>query len=815
MNIFNRLPKTIKKLFFWGDAHSRTELWESVQRRLKNVPGEEGKRLRREAYRKYFGGFGKNVSIDEGCEFWHPQFIVIEDNVKISKELLAYGSGGLRFGRNSLIGPRCFIHSADHDVNHVSRTYFESGFTYKVTEIGANSLISANVSILGGAKLDCNTFVGCGAVVVSGQYEDNARLLGTPARYAKRKMTISSKPMSYADIVVLVHEDSHWSPCVENILSYLGMPQVQLTKDLSSIKKGFHSVILVGPKGWAPDLPDAVHCFQFSDGEISPSEAQIADLGLSSHFTITHAPSQVDGFCSDEHKLDICLFWLTERLIKGSSKISLSECSEWKLFLDIFSGESNSKNLTNLLDEQIFRRNGLRLSAVKDLDLTLLQAKPKGKVPSKTLLQSVVGFQLGGNQKIADTLDCDLQALDVWSLDQIFPQTREGSKSLLYSPLCACYHYLKAKRSIPDLKLNENIGRPREEVVTFDWRVLQETMCLFDMQRNVISLSLLEVWDKYNNVSLRPGRQIYLGNESYDQNISGLLILWANLISEIQAKACKPLVKIKPWPFGYANALSLRYDVDRPISSGRIHELCAMQKEICNNSLGSWFFFQGEPKSSSQVRLLKQYNQEVGLHSKFLEKEVFSGLGVTHHSSPVSSYWRARDTAVALYKGNAKYGESLVFNSILPAPYLQNEVIEGCNEGNIWKTPLHFPLEGSTKDVDLTYFDKLQTSFLKSIEEGGHIIIGTHPDLNQDIMRHALERLDLEKFWCVSVAQAVSRCKSTMTTGNISCTSTENGIEFYSQHSISDLSVTIKFERKEYQHKMQLVSGNTRSLILE
>lgn len=805
----------VKKLFFGDGVHSETEPWDSVQQRLKDVPGEAGKRLRSEAYRTYFGGFGENVSIDEGCVFLCPEFIVIEDNVKINRELLAYGSGGLRFGRNSLIGPRCFVHSADHNVNDASGTYFETGYTYKKTVIGDNSLISANVSILGGANLDCNTFVGCGAVVVSGQYEDNARLLGVPARCTKRDMAISSKPMLHADIVLLVHEESHWLSCIENILSCLGMPQVQLTRDLSSIKRGFHSVILVGPTGWTPKLPEAVHCFRFIDGEITPSEAQIVELGLQPHLTITHAPSQVNGPGNDEHKLDICLFWLTERLIKGSSEISLSECSEWKLFVDIFTEQNNCKILSNVINEHIFRRNGIRFSAVKDLDLTSSGQMSKEKITTKSLLQQIIRFHLIKDQKTADKLDSDLQALDIWAVDQIFPQVRKGSKSLLYSPLCACYHYLKAKKSTPNLRLNENVGRPREEVITFDWRVLQDTMCLFDIQRKVISLSVLEVWDKYNNVSLKPGRQIYLENKSYNQNTAGLLKLWANLISEIQAKALKPLVTINPWPFGYANALSLRYDVDRPISSKRIRELCAMQKEICNNSLGSWFFFQGEPKYSDQVRLLQQYNQEVGLHSKFLEKEVFSGIGVTHHSSPISSYWRARDSESALHKGNAKYGESLIFNSILPAPYLQNNVDEGFRFDSIWKTPLHFPLEGSTTDIDLTYFDKLQTSYLKSIGEGGHIIIGTHPDLNQDIMKHALERLDLEKFWCVPVAQVVSRCKSTMTSGNISCTSTEHGIEFCSKKSISDLNVTVKFEEKEYQHKLQLVSGNVRSLILE
>src|SRR5215510_8301565 len=125
--------------------------WEDVQTQLGDLPGEEGIVRRRDAYAEYFLGFGRDVRIAEGCRFHHPDRIVLDDDVRINVGALIYGSGGIRIGRHARIGPRVFIHSANHEIDpNDERALFERGYEYESVEIGDNCLISANVSILSG-----------------------------------------------------------------------------------------------------------------------------------------------------------------------------------------------------------------------------------------------------------------------------------------------------------------------------------------------------------------------------------------------------------------------------------------------------------------------------------------------------------------------------------------------------------------------------------------------------------------------------------------------------------------------------------------
>lgn len=135
-------------------VHQFKEEWEKVQISYADVPGLEGVALRRLHYAPFFLGFGHEVVVEEGCRFYHPWQIVLEDDVRINLRGLFYGSGGIYIGRHVRIGPRTFIHSANHDIaSEDSRAYFERGYDYQSVVIGENSLISADVSILPGAQL--------------------------------------------------------------------------------------------------------------------------------------------------------------------------------------------------------------------------------------------------------------------------------------------------------------------------------------------------------------------------------------------------------------------------------------------------------------------------------------------------------------------------------------------------------------------------------------------------------------------------------------------------------------------------------------
>ena len=99
--------------------------FEEIQAKFSRIPGEEGYLLRKRYYRPYFLRLGKDVRIAENCHFEHPDKIVLEDDARINREGLFYGSGGIHIGRHARIGPRCFIHSANHDIAPSAEAFFE------------------------------------------------------------------------------------------------------------------------------------------------------------------------------------------------------------------------------------------------------------------------------------------------------------------------------------------------------------------------------------------------------------------------------------------------------------------------------------------------------------------------------------------------------------------------------------------------------------------------------------------------------------------------------------------------------------------
>ena len=161
---------------------------------------------------------------------------------------LIYGSGGLRIGRHARIGPRIFIHTANHDVNPDDpRAFFQRGYVYKAVDIGHNVLISADVKIMPGTKLGDNSFVAAGAILTGEKFPEKSYLFGTPAK--ARKIPVEKKPKgkikSAAQIAVVVAEryGNRWN-LFDQILSVLGLPQILLLASEDQVPTDIFAIIL-------------------------------------------------------------------------------------------------------------------------------------------------------------------------------------------------------------------------------------------------------------------------------------------------------------------------------------------------------------------------------------------------------------------------------------------------------------------------------------------------------------------------------------------------------------------------------------------
>jgi len=202
--------------------------WETCQGELAWIPGESGSTLRSQHYPKFFGFYGKGVVIDEGCCFTHPERICLSEDVRINREFICYGSGGVFIGAHVRIGPRCFLHSANHEQDLSRGCYHETGYNYAAVHIGPMCLISANVAILPGANLGAGCFVACGATVTRKSFPELTRLVGVPARpFGGCSPSTQATEIAHSTEVFGIRvADQQEKECWQAILEYLRLPQV-------------------------------------------------------------------------------------------------------------------------------------------------------------------------------------------------------------------------------------------------------------------------------------------------------------------------------------------------------------------------------------------------------------------------------------------------------------------------------------------------------------------------------------------------------------------------------------------------------------
>jgi hypothetical protein len=311
---------------------------------------------------------------------------------------------------------------------------------------------------------------------------------------------------------------------------------------------------------------------------------------------------------------------------------------------------------------------------------------------------------------------------------------------------------------------------------------------LFDRDQRTISSSLLENWLLLQELPEGGEAQYYLADTAYDAPCAQIEAAWSNILKEIASTVGCPYLRLKPWPAGYDFAMSLRYDVDRPCSAAQVINILRIQKEQLGSACGSWYFFE-EASFNSRIRnILRGWNQEDAVHF-CRPDDGRSGRGATAHSGPNSGYWRGKSTISGLVAAGATYGEAMLSRWSVARPGWLGE----CRSG-LWLTPLHFPLEGSVAETTTEYFDQRLDAFRAQISDKGHVIIGTHPDCNQDILDRVLDREELSRAWAVPVHVAVQRCKTVLDYGAVRIVAGDTDPDtrtFLSKGTIADLAIDV------------------------
>ncbi|WP_216826486.1 hypothetical protein [Euzebya pacifica] len=259
------------------------------------------------------------------------------------------------------------------------------------------------------------------------------------------------------------------------------------------------------------------------------------------------------------------------------------------------------------------------------------------------------------------------------------------------------------------------------------------------------------------------GWPLELTDDMYELRVSDVLNRWLEALVGIAAEVGAPLVQLMPWPAGFDSALSIRFDVDRPASPTQVARLLHTMSEELGAIPATWYCIPGLDHEARALPVLQQANQELGVHCREPE-EARAGMGITCHSAPTSRYWLgARHLAEAERRG-ADHAELLTALLDVPGPvWLATEK----RATKTLATPLLFPLEGSTADSDLSFFNARIDHFRSLLGRGGHAIISTHNDIEPSLLAEVLKRERAEGMWIATVGDVVRRIRELRTPGTV------------------------------------------------
>ena len=307
-------------------------------------------------------------------------------------------------------------------------------------------------------------------------------------------------------------------------------------------------------------------------------------------------------------------------------------------------------------------------------------------------------------------------------------------------------------------------------------------LCFLDLKERKISSSLLDNWLTLIEQPEISEGQLCISDSRYNQTVMAIEMIWGRIIDAIAAEAGQPIVRTRPWPAGSEFALSVRYDVDRPVPEGNIKRILDIQADTAGGMCGSWFFIEGMDHNEQVRESLKEHGQEEGLHSTRLSEEPCQGLGVTAHSSQYSQYFRGRASLMEADNAQSLYTEQMTHIGTAP-----RRAWLGDRASSTWAFPLHFPIEGSVADQDLSYFNRHAETCVRQKELSAHVVLGAHPDCQPELVRMAIEQCGLSGGWAAPMKDVLTRIRSLHTPGNIVIDVQDDQFTAWSREDVKDV----------------------------
>lgn len=135
--------------------------------------------------------FGKNVSVGKfttiectGNANFLGKGLIVGDNVGLGTRGHYGCAGGVKIGKDTIIGNYVSFHSENHNYHDSNIPIRLQGVNHKGIVIGENCWIGAKVTILDGSTVGNGCIIAAGSVV-RGEFPENAIIGGVPAKILK------------------------------------------------------------------------------------------------------------------------------------------------------------------------------------------------------------------------------------------------------------------------------------------------------------------------------------------------------------------------------------------------------------------------------------------------------------------------------------------------------------------------------------------------------------------------------------------------------------------------------------------------------
>jgi len=157
---------------------------------IRNFPGNLGLWLRYHLLKKSFKKIGNNVLIWQGIRIKHIDKIEVGDNAQLGYDNHYQASGGLKIGKNTLIGPNVNIWTINHIYSQKNKPITEQGNEKKEVKIGDNCWITSMCFILPGASIPNGCVILPNSVVGVMKIPPNSVISGNPAKIICSRLSL-------------------------------------------------------------------------------------------------------------------------------------------------------------------------------------------------------------------------------------------------------------------------------------------------------------------------------------------------------------------------------------------------------------------------------------------------------------------------------------------------------------------------------------------------------------------------------------------------------------------------------------------------